>query len=63
MNINDKRYPYPVLTPNGDDYDKSEFDIDLEVMKTPDEITLTLSPTLKNDGLKKLIAIENKDND
>ncbi len=60
MNINDKRYPYPVLTPNGDDYDKSEFDIDLEVMKTPDEITLTLSPTLKNDGLKKLIAIENK---
>lgn len=60
MNINDKRYPYPVLTPNGDDYDKSEFDVDLEVMKTPDEITLTLSPTLKNDGLKKLIAIENK---
>lgn len=60
MNINDKRYPYPVLTPNGDDYDKSEFDIDLEVMKTPDEITLTLSPTLKNDGLRRLIGAEHK---
>lgn len=60
MNINDKRYPYPVLTPTGDDYDKSEFDVDLEVVKTPDEITLTLSPTLKNDGLKRLIGVEHK---
>ena len=60
MNINDKRYPYPVLTPNGDDYDKSEFDVDLEVVKTLDEITLTLSPTLKNDGLRTLIGVEHK---
>ena len=42
MNINDKRYPYPVLTPTGDDYDKSEFDVDLEVVKTLDKIALTL---------------------
>ena len=60
MNINDKRYPYPVLTPNGDDYDKSEFDIDLEVVKTPDDVTLTLSPTLKDDGLRRLIGVERK---
>lgn len=60
MNINDKRYPYPVLTPNGDDYDKSEFDIDLEVVKTPDDVTLTLSPTLKDDGLRRLIGVDCK---
>jgi hypothetical protein len=60
MNINDKRYPYPVLTPNGDDYDKGEFDIDLEVEKTPDDVTLTLSPTLKDDELRRLIGVERK---
>ena len=58
MNITDKSYPYPVLTPDGDDYENSEFDVALEVVKEPDKITLKFSPTLKDNGLRRLIGVE-----
>lgn len=58
MNISDKSYPYPVLTPDGDDYDNSEFDVALEVVKQPDKVTLKFTPTLKDNGLRHLIGVE-----
>ena len=58
MNISDKRYPYPVLTPDGDDYEGSEFDVGLEVVKSPNEVTLTFTPTLKDNGLRSLIGVD-----
>lgn len=58
MNISDKRYPYPVLTPHGDDYERSEFDVQIEVSKTPDVIAVKFVPTLKDNGLKRLIGSE-----
>lgn len=57
MNIRDKHYPYPVLSPNGDDYEKSEFDVGLEVTKTPEAVTMTFAPTLKDKGLRRLIGV------
>ena len=61
MNITDKSYPYPVLTPDGDDYENSEFDVALEVVKEPDKITLKFSPTLKDNGLRRLIGVRRGD--
>lgn len=58
MNISEKRYPYPVLTPEGDDYDKSAFDVALEVLKSPEEVTLTFTATLSDDGLRRLIGVD-----
>lgn len=58
MNISEKRYPYPVLTPNGDDYEKSEFDVAVEVTKSPTEVTLAFAPTLRDDGLRRLIGVD-----
>ena len=57
MNIREKHYPYPVLSPNGDDYEKSEFDVGLEVTKTPEAVTMTFAPTLKDNGLRRLIGV------
>lgn len=57
MNIRDKHYPYPVLSLNRDDYENSEFDVGLEVTKTPDAVTMTLAPTLKDNGLRRLIGV------
>lgn len=57
MNISDKRYPYPVLRPDGDDYEGSAFDVALEVVQTPEKVTLTLTPTLRDNGLRQLIGV------
>lgn len=59
MNISEKRYPYPVLSPTRDDYDQSSaFDVSLEFEKSPAEVTLTFAATLKDDGLRQLIGGE-----
>ncbi len=58
MNLTDKGYPYPVLTPSGDDYEKSEFDVTLDVLKQSDKVTLTFTPTLRDNGLRSLIGVD-----
>ena len=58
MNISEKRYPYPVLTPNGDDYEGSSFDVAIEVVKSPEKVSVKFIPTLKDNGLKRLIGSE-----
>lgn len=58
MNISEKRYPYPVLKPDGDDYEGSVFDVAIEVTKTPDLVSVVFVPTLRDDGLRRLIGVE-----
>lgn len=61
MDMTEKRYPYPVLSPNGDDYvPPSRFDVRVEVEETPDSVTLRFAPILHDDGLRRLIAVEHR---
>lgn len=58
MNISEKRYPYPVLKPNGDDYEGSEFDVDIAVTASSEKVKVTFLPRLRDDGLRHLIGVE-----
>lgn len=60
MNISDKRYPYPVLKPDGDDYDGSSFDVAVDARATADIVTIVFTPQLKDNGLKQLIGVEHQ---
>lgn len=56
MRIKAKLYPYPVLATFNNDYIDSTFDISAEEAMNDKEIVLSLTPTLANEGLAKLIA-------
>lgn len=59
MNISEKRYPYPVLTPEGDDYDKkSVFDVEVVVTKDDEKVTFKFRPLLSDAKLRYLINVK-----
>lgn len=55
MELCDKNYPYPVLTPRGDDYVACSFDVEGESVKHESELVLTLNSKLDCASLKSLI--------
>lgn len=60
MNISEKRYPYPVLKPEGDDYEGSSFDVAIEVLQSSETVAITFGAELKDDGLRRLIGVEHR---
>lgn len=56
MDISEKRYPYPVLKPGGDDYVDSRFDVEVESYCEAEKVTFLFRPILRNDGLRRAIA-------
>ena len=55
MELCDKNYPYPVLTPHGDDYVACSFDVEGEAIKHDSQLELTLNSKLECASLKALI--------
>ena len=60
MNISEKHYPYPVLKPDGDDYENSLFDVDVSIVKSPDVVIAKFTASLRDNGLRRLIGVEHK---
>ena len=48
MHIKAKLYPYPVLTDFNDDYNESNFDMEVSISKSPNKITVHLYEILIN---------------
>lgn len=55
MELCDKNYPYPVLTPRGDDYVACSFDVDGESIKHDSQLELVLNSKLECASLQSLI--------
>ena len=55
MDINNKQYPYPVLSVGNDDYKNSNFTVHIEAPKDGANVTLEFRAALENTQLIKLI--------
>ena len=56
MDLCEKKYPYPVLLPNGDDYVGCRFEVKIESIKTYTEISFRLETTLDCPDLQEAVA-------
>ena len=55
MELCEKKYPYPVLLPKGDDYVDCLFEVSIESVKTPTEITFQLETKLNCPDLRSAV--------
>ena len=56
MEIRSKLYPYPVLSPDNDDYIASSFINNIDVIRDGYNIKITMSSSLENAELERLIS-------
>ena len=56
MDLCEKKYPYPVLLPYGDDYVGCQFEVKIESIKTSTEISFRLETTLDCPDLEEAVA-------
>lgn len=55
MEIRNRLFPYPVLSDDFDDYTEGSFSVDVDVDHGINEITLSFTINLDNDGIQKLV--------
>lgn len=55
MELCEKKYPYPVLLPSGDDYVGCRFEVEIKSRKTPTEIAYHLDATLDCPDLRAAV--------
>ena len=55
MELCEKKYPYPVLLPKGDDYVGCRFEVEIKSHKTPTEIVYHLEASLDCPDLRAVV--------